>query len=1026
MARIKFRQFEQELRPVEQVYDVPAFQDVPAPENKISDVLLSENIARQKLGDTVMDLATTAGKIIASESTRLRKRNFDSSAPRAMAELNSVMERRILADYQSGMTPSQVEENWPEFVHEQMMKMRNSPYLQSIHPEDRPKLMALLRGRAESAEVKALKQAYGMDNDLQTNTVLNSIRESLSDQLRNIQDSQFNKNEQGEGNGHNIGLEEFTTNYVTQWSDNRIEQILNERKIESPYIRDRIRLQAASDVLNFKTRALEHHNRIKNATAAQLWEQQYLEQVQTSALTDPGFRRRDGDERVDSRIAPAEKLIDEAVGSGYIRPEDAPRRKLAVRNLIDLNDVKTDIGDNPELALQRLSTEPITVADKIKFFKEHDIQLNDKGGLALSKRPENYEYVLAQWEDLEANTGGFYPTIQGGVRQDFITKAQKALDDKKVADRDLVFKQLDAGLRIILDPNVDITEIQKVLDPEYIDQHLGERNIKKWELDQYKILYQYGMEVRKGAGDFKMLSSQGMKEVESKLNPSNMDFGTSETEIFKRNVMDGIYKGFLGATAEVRKLRSQDQAAVGFQKVSDRDLDPFSEDGLMVILTDQLNWKGEIDFGASAEPQNFPSARELTRRVAKGELSIWTKGMAEKVETEWNAITETGSGIEKKTYLQNMLKKYGDYGSVALQQMFKMKGFTRADQMYMVIQDPSVLENLNTAQKNRDENKKNAAVIMDGELDSYEDLRTEIGTTKEFQQFFKTFYRNGQDKTALLDMYVDYALQLKSQNPSLNIKNLIDEEENHASVFRHLVKDLYEVIPGGSGDNVTVRIPAGELEGRDPDDAEDGLNQFTKSLLQKRKNDQNWNFVGLEDESIFGDDLYQWKTNADESGMILTFYNKQTGRQEPALYKGKTTTLSWEQLRGITDNRRRPVKEWVDGTIKAFENYQFFSAERVQQTAENMDLDATPINLRPAKEAKIQKRREERLKQKKIEEQQEAEAEETKRTVVLPKVQQIKKEFYIKQGYSEERAEKLAGMSDAQREMEIMKDSEMN
>ena len=1026
MARIKFRQFEQELRPVEQVYDVPAFQDVPAPENKISDVLLSENIARQKLGDTVMDLATTAGKIIASESTRLRKRNFDSSAPRAMAELNSVMERRILADYQSGMTPSQVEENWPEFVHDQMMKMRDSPYLQSIHPEDRPKLMALLRGKAESAEVKALKQAYGRDNDLQTNTVLNSIQESLSEQLGNIQNPQFNKNEQGEGNGHNIGLEEFTTNYVTQWSDNRIEQILNERKIESPYIRDRIRLQAASDVLNFKTRALEHHNKIKNATAAQLWEQQYLEQVQTSALTDPGFRRRDGDERVDSRIAPAEKLIDEAVGSGYIRPEDAPRRKLAVRNLIDLNDVKTDIGDNPELALQRLSTEPITVADKIKFFKEHDIQLNDKGGLALSKRPENYESVLAQWEDLEANTGGFYPTIQGGVRQDFITKAQKALDDKKVADRDLVFKQLDAGLRIILDPNVDITEIQKVLDPEYIDQHLGERNIKKWELDQYKILYQYGMEVRKGAGDFKMLSSQGMKEVESKLNPSNMDFGTSETEIFKRNVMDGIYKGFLGATAEVRKLRSQDKAAVGYQKALDRDIDPFSEDGLMVMLTDQLNWKGEIDFGASAEPQNFPSARELTRRVAKGELSIWTKSMAEKVETDWNAITETGSGIQKKKYLQDMLKQYGDYGSVALQQMFKMKGFTRADQMYMVIQDPSVLENLNTAQKNRDANRESAAVLIQDDFTSVEELRKEIGKKDEIHAFMKTFHLNGQDRNALLDMYVDYVLQLKTQNSSIGTNELIDEDENHASVFRHLVKDLYEVIPGGSGDNVTVRIPAGELEGRDPDDSEDGLKQFTKGLMQKRKDDQNWNFVGLEDESIFGDDLYQWKTNADESGMILTFYNKQTGRQEPALYKGKTTTLSWEQLRGITDNRRRPVKEWIDGTIKAFENYQFFSAERVQQTAENMDLDATPINLRPAKEAKIQKRREERLKQKKIEEQQEAEAEETRRTVVLPKVQQVKKEFYMKQGYSEERAEKLAGMSDAQREMEIMEDSEMN
>ena len=400
--------------------------------------------------------------------------------------------------------------------------------------------------------------------------------------------------------------------------------------------------------------------------------------------------------------------------------------------------------------------------------------------------------------------------------------------------------------------------------------------------------------------------------------------------------------------------------------------------------------------------------------------------MAEKVETDWNAITETGSGIQKKKYLQNMLQKSGDYGSVALQQMFKMKGFTRADQMYMVIQDPSVLENLNTAQKNRDANRESAAVLIQDDFTSVEELRKEIGKKDEIHAFMKTFHLNGQDRNALLDMYVDYVLQLKTQNSSIDTKDLIDEDEDHASVFRHLVKDLYEVIPGGSGANVTVRIPAGELEGRDPDDSEDGLKQFTKGLMQKRKDDQNWNFVGLEDESIFGDDLYQWKTNADESGMILTFYNKQTGRQEPALYKGKTTTLSWEQLRGITDNRRRPVKEWIDGTIKAFENYQFFSAERVQQTAENMDLDATPINLRPAKEAKIQKRREERLKQKKIEEQQEAEAEETRRTVVLPKVQQVKKEFYMKQGYSEERAEKLAGMSDAQREMEIMEDSEMN
>lgn len=148
----------------------------------------------------------------------------------------------------------------------------------------------------------------------------------------------------------------------------------------------------------------------------------------------------------------------------------------------------------------------------------------------------------------------------------------------------------------------------------------------------------------------------------------------------------------------------------------------------------------------------------------------------------------------------------------------------------------------------------------------------------------KTFHLNGQDRNALLDMYVDYVLQLKTQNSSIDTEDLIDEDEEHASVFRHLVKDLYEVIPGGSGADVTVRIPAGELEGRNPNDAEDGLNQFTKGLLQKRKNDQNWNFVRLEDDASIlgietGDDLYQWKTNADESGMILTFTtNKQADR----------------------------------------------------------------------------------------------------------------------------------------------------
>ena len=1023
MARIKFRQFEQELQPGQQVYDVPAFQDVPAPENKISDVLLSENVAWQKLGDTILDLGTTAGKIVASEQTRLRKKQWDLSAPKAMGNLNNIIGRRILADYQGGLTPTQVNDGWDNFTSETMMEFRDGAEVQSVHPDDRPKLLALLRGRLESGEVNALKNAYGMDNDLQTNTVLSKIRGKFGVELRKIQDPNFNVDEDGVGDGHNMSLEQFTLHYIQKPISNIIENEIKKRNIESPMIKDRIRLQIASEVESFTERALSHHSTIKSATAAGLWEQELLDQVQTSALRDNKYRRRDGDEESDTRIAPAEELIDKAVGLRYITPEDAPRRKLGIRNLLDLNDVKTDIEDNPELALQRLSTEPITLDDKIKFFKEHDIQLNDKGGLALSKRPENYDVVDRDWKELEANTGGFYPTIQGGTRQDFITKAQKALDDKKDADRRLVFNQLDAGLRIIIDPNVDITEIQKVLDPEYIDQHLGARNIKKWELDQYKFLYQYGMEVRKGAGDFKMLSSQGMKEVESKLNPSNMDFEVSETEIFKRNLMDQIYNGFLDATAEVRKLRSQDQAAVGFQKVTDRELDPFSEEGLMVMLTDQLNWKGEIDFGASAEPQNFPSVRELTRRVEKEELSIWTKGMAEKVETDWNAITETGSGIQKKKYLQDMLRKYGDYAPVVLQQMFKMKGFSRADQLYTVIQDPAVLENLNTSQKNRDDNKKNAAVILDDDFKSYEELRTEIGREGVIKDFMMTYHLNGQDKNALIDMYTDYVLQLKNQNPSIGADDLIDKEKDHASVFRHLVKDLYEVIPGGSGANVKVRIPSGELEGRDPEDLEDGLNQFTRALLIKRSNNKNWNFVRGEDDASFlgistGDVLYQWKTNADESGMTLTFYNKAAGMFQPALYKGKTTTLTWKHLRSLSDNRKRPVLEWIDGTIKEFENYQFFSAERIQQTAENMDLENTPINLRPEKQEKINQKRKERLEEQKIKKKEEDKKEEER--VISPEEKEHRKQFFIKQNYTEEQAERLAGMPDDKRDEEII------
>ena len=235
-----------------------------------------------------------------------------------------------------------------------------------------------------------------------------------------------------------------------------------------------------------------------------------------------------------------------------------------------------------------------------------------------------------------------------------------------------------------------------------------------------------------------------------------------------------------------------------------------------------------------------------------------------------------------------------------------------------------------------------------------------------------TYHLNGQDKNALVDMYTDYVLQLKIQNPSIESEDLIDEEEDHASVFRHLVKDLYEVIPGGSGENVKVRIPLGELEGRDKNNANNGLEQFTKALLKERKDNEAWNWVRKEDESSFlgistGDDLYQWKTNSDESGLTLLFYNERLGAHVPATYNGRTATLTWKMLREITDVAE-PSPLSFRGIIEKYENWQKDKAEQIQRTFEQIDLDSTPLDIREEKEKKIAERRKVREQKRKEEE----------------------------------------------------------
>lgn len=966
MARIKFRQFEQELQPGQQVYDVPAFQNVPAPENKISDVLLSENVSLQKLGDTILDLGTTAGKIVASEQTRLRKKQWDLTAPTEMSKLNLKIDKNLRSAYAAGMTGTQVETDWPAFVHDTMMKYEDGEVF-SIHKDDRKKLLALLKAQLESSQIKAIKQGYAIDNELQSTRVLRSVQLQLNQQERYIHSPEFNT--ENDGPGHEIPASNFIPKFVTGFADSVIKKALDDEKIESPFQRERIKLEARKlYVENFKSNAIGHNNRIKNGFAALEFSQTVDDVLQTATLQDTGERPRydEDDERL---LQLEEYILPNAISSGIIDTKDVFGIMSQAKNTIDLNDVMTDIRDNPELAMMRLQTKPITVEDKINFFKEHEIELNDKGELGLFDRAKykNYDRVESEWKELESNTGGFYPTIRG-QRQGYINKAIKEYEEKSKADLELVFKTLDDNAKQLLDPNTSPSEVERILNPETIEQYRGDRNVKGWKLDQYPALYQYMMLIREDAGDLTSLSNTQLKELEERLNPSKQGLTLDDLGRFKKPVMEKAYGALLATTSAIRKRRAKDQADIGVDKVMKLGQDIMSEDGLKTIITDQLNYQGRIDLD-SKEPQNFPTPMQLSQEVSQGKLSIWSKKIAEREKDTWKGLTDTGSGLQKKKYIEKMIGEYGDYAPVVLQQMFKMDGFSRADQLYTVIDDENLLNNLNQAQKNAKANEGNVKIYFDDEYESYEDLRTEIGTEKEFQNFLLTYHRKGQDRDALLDLYTDYAIWLKAENIS---KGNVINDEKKASVYLHLIKDQYEVIDGGPGSNVKVRIPLGELEGRNKDNANNGLEQFSKALLQERKDNEAWNWVRKEDESSFlgiktGDDLYQWKTNSDESGLTLLFHNQRLGAHVPATYNGRTATLTWKMLREITDVAE-PSALSYRGIIQGFENWQKDKAEQIQRTAEEMDLDSTPFNIREEKEKKIAERRKLREQKRKEEE----------------------------------------------------------
>ena len=989
MARIKFRQFEKELQPVQQDYSVPAFQDAPPPENKISEVLLSENRAYENLGRDILNLGATASKIVAKEQSRIRKDQWDNTAKPAMAELNRKLYEQNQADIQGGLTPTDIEINYPENSKRILGEMRNSDLVQGLHPDDQTKLMALMVATVDSTGVKALRQAYTRSNELKLSNVVLDLEKGLEEQYRIITSRNFNRDENGEGNGHNMVLEEFQANHVNGPAASILKNVLTKHDTEdsplSPAMKERIKIKYESLKLNFQTKALSHHEAITTSIATKRFYEDLKKAAQTESLKiNKQDRRRIGD-LDDERIEPLKQMITDAFGQGLITEDQAKGLEDQIEKMIDRNDVEQDIRLDPRLALARLRLDPFTKKEKIEFFREYGIELDEKGN-PTERLFIKTGMVEAAWENLKANAGGFYPSIyEGGKeRNSYIEKAQTALNEGKKADRKLAFQTLDKAVEELINPNTSSDRRQEILNPNFINDWRGSPNIKDYELDQYNFLFEYATEISERVGNFKDISEDTLKNIEIELNPDNMKFKAGDDkDNFKKSKMMVMYNAFKQGTKKLREVRAKDQAFIGVSKAMESGIDPASEEGVITIVGDQLNYKGFYNLSPiSSDPQPFPSPRELRGMVLRGEISLMSEQMESKFENDWQTFTTQGTGSQKKRYLDKKLGKYGDYAPVILEQLYKLEGFSRQDQFYSIITNDSVLNNFNDAQKQFSSNKENLGVTIFPEDDmSFKKVRKEIAGKEVINDFLRTFPGQGQDHEALIDGMATYLMQLASKHPEVSMSDLIQDAEKR-SVFSHLIDSQYKIIGGGPGDNVKVRIPNAEMQGRKPDTVDEGLRQFTKGLLRTRSKDPNWNFVGLEDAAWFGDDLYQWKTNSDESGLILSFYNTTTGRYEPALYEGQSTILTWERLRDISDKQvpsimslRGMDERILTPLINEFQKDQFYRRDALQRTLEEIDLQNTPLGpLHDEKQKKILKKQKERDKRKEeeiIKEQQE-------------------------------------------------------
>ena len=986
MARLRFQKFEKELSPVGQEFGIPSYPAPPPPQQMVGDEVLSESRAYERLGESILDFGTTLGKVITNEQGRIRKEVWEQGMPVALAELDERLEQKMREDYQY-MSPSQVGEQWDSDLvilfgdgKDKIGDIENSEAVQSItHEGDRKRLMALLRVHAASKEIGVLRQQYALENLLQASRFSNQVRDGLDEKLREILHHDFD---------HESYNKDDFTEFLNTFSGDLINQAFKDNDIHQGQ-RERLTLEITSEVNNWRNTALLQNYTIRQGIGKAIWEGDIRGMIQTGAKDDPGFRRRTGDKTEDSRIP---KIIDKlktGVDSGYILPVESEKRLADYLLILDTNDLNYDLEKDPELAMARLSRPEFnTPENRIEYFAEYGFKINKDGEPTEGKKTNAFRRVETEWKRLTRDGGkGYYPTIIKN-RQKFYEEAVEIVNTRTRKDVGEIRLKLRTLADVLRNPASDPESLAHARAEDRTSQYLDTRGLPNWELEQWELILMYSERVREEITnpitektDLHLKSKQELADILKTLDPDKLpqyfkkdgkkvkEYGLDKDN-YRISEMRTIYGNTKLLIDAIISRREEDQAAMGFGLIikGNEDAAPgeevkfLSDEAVGIVLADIVRYNGGT--------QSMPTAKSLPGLIQNGTFAIWSMGVGKQWEGTWN---KQESGEAKQDFLLETLNNYDKkWHPSVLQEMIKLESFSRVDQLYMVIVDPGVLNHLYRSQVDRDALREGSTRFFNDANATVENIKKEIafGSDGEaIRELLLSFYGQPAVQEELVDAFVYYTIQLASTGAGVkvgidrNYKDVLGgEDENKASTNMHLIQSRYAVIEGGGGERARFRIPRDELQGLTADDMEATLKEFTPNLLELRKDDDAWNFVRGEDDSFFGDTLYQWITNSDESGVTLLFFNEQLGGMDVAEYNGIPATLTWEQLRNIVKDIPPPkttevisVEEIgiIKGLIELFEGDNRSMSDRLQWSAEEMDLQNTPANLYDRKKAKI-------------------------------------------------------------------------